>query len=62
MTIPYKLTAKEMVITDKLTVSSLDNNLKGVDIIKLIKTHDDEISDVKSILNQTKTSVNITDR
>ena len=62
MTIPSELTSKSVTITDKLTVSSLEHNLKGVDIIKLIKDHDDEIASVKSTLNQTKTSVNITNR
>ncbi len=62
VTIPSEVTLKKATVTDGLTVSSAEHNLKGVDIIKLIKDHDDEIASVKSTLNQSKTSVNITNR
>ena len=49
-------TVKKIVVTDKATIKSEDNNLSGEDIVNLIKIHDDEIQTIKDTLSLSKTS------
>ena len=56
ISIPQEVEVKKLVVTDKATIKSEDNNLSGEDIINLIKIHDDEIQTLKDTLSLSKTS------